>query len=132
MKRYNLQHIHYNSLFSLNLLSLPHSEYRYTQTQYNSLIYSEGLPSRAKNPKFYITSTIRSPPNKKPRLTTKLQHFTMQFYIYFLLWGHCPLSPTRVGSQRSQLPPLQCIFYEKIFHPITNQGPMDDTFEYKI
>ena len=29
LKRYNLQEIHCNSLFALNILSLPHSKYRY-------------------------------------------------------------------------------------------------------
>ena len=82
LKRYNLQQIRCNSLFSLNLLSLPHSEYRYTYMQYNSLIYSEGLPSRAKNPKLNINSIVISLPNHRPRLITKLQHFTRKFYIY--------------------------------------------------
>ena len=56
-----------------------------------------------KNPKLTITSTIQFPPNEWPRLTTKLQHFTRQFYIYFSLSP--PLDPPGDAHKWATLPP---------------------------
>jgi len=85
--------------------------------QYNSLIYSEGFPSRAKNPKLKMTFTVISPPNEWPRLTTKLQHFIRQFYIYFYLLGHCPRSPTNGGLPKVVATPPTANILQVAFPP---------------
>ena len=111
LKRYNLQHsIVIPSSLSHNLLSLSHIEYRSTQTQY-FLIYSEGFPSMERKSKLNITSTVKYPPNERPIFTTKLQHFTRKFYIYFQ-----PLPPPK--------PPLWCTFYGQRCCHIMKWGPM--------
>jgi len=64
MKRHNLQQIRCNILYFLSQshLSISRSEntHLYHNLKYNALIQREGFPSRAKNPKLNIISTIRS------------------------------------------------------------------------
>ena len=64
MKRQNLQQIHCNILFSLSqspyMFPAQRIHIKNTWPQYNTLIKNEGLPSRAKNPKLNITSTVKS------------------------------------------------------------------------
>ena len=86
MKRHNLQQIRCNILCSLSqspylFLSLRiHIQYTAAITCPHTI---KGFPSRAKNPKRNITSTIRSPPNEWPRLTRNYYTFTRKFYICF-------------------------------------------------
>lgn len=64
MKRHNLQQICCNILCFLSQSHLSISRSPNTHIshslKYNTLIQREGLPSRAKNPKLNISSTIRS------------------------------------------------------------------------
>jgi len=64
MKRHNLQQNRCNILcfLSQSHLSVSRSQntHLYHSLKYNALIQREGLPSRAKNPKLNISSTVRS------------------------------------------------------------------------
>ena len=100
MKRYNLQQMRCNSLFSLTQSPLYFShriQIYISAIQFPHI--QRGVSFYGKNLKLNITSTVRSLPNEWPRLTMKLQHFTRKFYIYFQIRGCYPQSPAMGGSK---------------------------------